>query len=103
MRHLARCAGPLLGRRLLAALADRGGPTPTHALLSTSLALDAIPSCFPLMTTSGESPGPAGSACEIGSFERQVLVPPGAACFGSTPTIVGTSGADRIVGTPGPT
>ena len=90
------------GDASLAALADRGGPTQTHALLSTSMALDAIPSCFPLMSDQRGEPRPSGVGCEIGSFERQLLVPPGAACFGSTPTIIGTSGADRIVGTPGP-
>jgi Ca2+-binding RTX toxin-like protein len=86
----------------LAVLADRGGPTQTHALLSNSLALDAIPTCFPLANDQRGESRPSGPACEIGSFERQVLAPPGAGCFGAAPTIIGSARADRIVGTPGP-
>ena len=90
------------GDASLAALADRGGPTQTHALLSTSMALDGVPTCFPLASDQRGEPRPSGVACEIGSFERQVLAPPGAGCFGATPTIIGTAGPDTIVGTPGP-
>jgi RTX calcium-binding nonapeptide repeat (4 copies) len=90
------------GDASLAALADRGGPTRTHALLSTSMALDGVPTCFPLASDQRGEPRPSGVACEIGSFERQVLAPPGAGCFGAIPTIIGTAGPDTIVGTPGP-
>ena len=90
------------GDASLAALADRGGPTQTHALLSTSMALDGVPTCFPLASDQRGEPRPSGVACEIGSFERQVLAPPGAGCFGAIPTIIGTAGPDTIVGTPGP-
>lgn len=84
----------------LAGLADRGGPTHTHALLSTSAALDAVPSCFPLASDQRGEPRPSGIACEIGSFERQVAVPPGTGCFGKVPTIVAGPGSGPIFGTP---
>lgn len=84
----------------LTPLADRGGPTLTHALFSHSPALDAIPSCFPVVTDQRGEPRPGGVACEIGSFERQEPVPAGATCFGKKPTIVGRKGVERIVGTP---
>lgn len=86
----------------LASLADRGGPTQTHALLNGSAALDAIPSCFPFVADQRGLPRPGGSACDIGSFERQVLAPPGAGCFGKKPTIVGTAQGETILGTPAP-
>ena len=86
----------------LASLADRGGPTQTHALLNGSAALDAIPSCFPFVADQRGLPRPGGVACDIGSFERQVLAPPGTGCFGKLPTIVGTAQGETILGTPGP-
>ncbi len=83
-------------------LADRGGPTETHALFNGSPALDAVPSCFPFASDQRGLPRPGGPACEIGSFERQVLAPPENECFGRIPTIVGTDGGEKIIGTPGP-
>lgn len=90
------------GDASLAPLADRGGPTQTHALLSVSMALDAIPACFPVTSDQRGEPRPSGVACDTGSFERQVLAPPGIGCFGQTPTIIGTAAGELIVGTPGP-
>jgi hypothetical protein len=84
----------------LAPLADRGGPTWTHALLTSSPALDAIPTCFPFTTDQRKFARPGGPACEIGSFERQVASPPGTGCFGRLPTILG-DGRAAIIGTPG--
>jgi CSLREA domain-containing protein len=83
---------------LLGSLA--GGPLPTRALLSGSPAIDAgstAPpgSAFPACAATDERgiPRPQLAACDIGAFE---VTPP---CFGRTPTIVGTAGADRLTGT----
>jgi CSLREA domain-containing protein len=85
----------------LATLADRGGPTQTHALLNDSAALDAIPAC-PYPTDQRGEPRPSGAACEIGSFERQIQPPVGEGCFGQPPTIFGTPEKDTLLGGPGP-
>ncbi|HEX6289555.1 MAG TPA: family 16 glycosylhydrolase [Herpetosiphonaceae bacterium] len=54
----------------LGALADNGGPTLTHALLSGSPALDAAdPAACPPTDQRG-TPRPQGAACDIGAFER---------------------------------
>ena len=84
----------------VADLADRGGPTPTHALFNNSPALDAIPSCFPITGDQRGEARPGGPACDIGSFERQILGDPADKCFDRQPTIVGTSDAEEIIGTP---
>ena len=94
-----------LGDRLspsagLSALAARGGPTQTQAPFSGSPALEAIPSCFPVTIDQRGEPRPGGVACDIGSYERQELPPPGAGCFGKLPTILGKPGVNRIVGSP---
>lgn len=86
---------------LLADLADRGGPTQTHALLNGSLALDKIQSCSPLAVDQRGEPRPGAFACDIGSFERQVLPGPGTDCLGLSPTIIGFADSEKIVGTPG--
>lgn len=88
------------GSAELAPLAYRGGPTETHALLTTSVALDAAPFCFPLTSDQRGETRPSGSACDAGSFERQVTATPGSACFGRQPTIIGTAKSERLVGTP---
>ena len=62
-------------------LADNGGSTQTHALLSGSPAINAIPQgangCGTTFTEDqrGES-RPQGSACDIGSFELEDSTPP---------------------------
>jgi CSLREA domain-containing protein len=55
----------------LGSLADNGGPTKTHALLSGSPAIDAAstPDC-PTTDQRGVL-RPQGAACDIGSYERQ--------------------------------
>jgi hypothetical protein len=59
-------------------LFDRGGPTYTHALSSNSVAIDAIPveDCLdlqgePLAADQRGIERPQGTACDIGSFERE--------------------------------
>jgi len=94
-------AGDLfVGDALIADLADRGGPTRTHALLNGSLALDMIQSCSPLAIDQRGEPRPGAFACDIGSFERQVLPGPGTDCLGLPPTIFGFAEDEKIIGTP---
>ncbi|MBN1218189.1 MAG: hypothetical protein JXM69_04615, partial [Anaerolineae bacterium] len=54
----------------LGPLADNGGDTQTHALLSGSPAIDAVPevSC-PLATDQRGVSRPQGDACDIGAYE----------------------------------
>jgi hypothetical protein len=59
---------------LLGPLQDNGGPTHTHALVSVSPAINAIPKgtngCGTTITTDQRGVGrPQGGECEIGSFE----------------------------------
>jgi hypothetical protein len=56
----------------LGELADNGGPTMTHALLSGSVAIDAIPAdmCEVDEDQRGE-PRPGGTMCDVGAFEVQ--------------------------------
>ena len=83
----------------VAPLADRGGPTQTHALLGGSLALDAVPLCYPVVTDQRGLGRPSAYACDSGAFERQVLAPR-TTCFGKPPTIFGFDAGETIVGTP---
>jgi hypothetical protein len=55
----------------LGAIADNGGPTRTHELLLGSPAIDAAstPDCLP--TDQRGVARPQGSACDMGSFERE--------------------------------
>jgi hypothetical protein len=58
---------------MLAALADNGGPTQTHALLPGSPAIDAASDdCPPPATDQRGVSRPQGAKCDIGAFE---LVP----------------------------
>lgn len=65
----------------LASLADNGGPTPTHALLPQSPALNAG-SCIsfdgaPLTEDQRDEPRPQGDGCDIGAYESDLeYVPP---------------------------
>ena len=53
-------------------LADNGGETQTHALLSGSPAIDAIPAGECIVSTDQRGvPRPQGAACDIGAFEVQ--------------------------------
>jgi hypothetical protein len=68
---------------LLAPLRDNGGPTPTHALLPGSTALDSVPPAdctydddadpgtpdVPLPGDQRGAPRPQGAGCDIGAFE----------------------------------
>lgn len=65
----ARCSDSFpVNDPMLATLQDNGGPTPTHALLSGSPAIDAAPSC-PVAVDQRGVTRPQGAACDIGPFE----------------------------------
>jgi CSLREA domain-containing protein len=71
-------ATSLSGDPMLGDLADNGGPTMTHALLSDSPAIDAGPptngdptACPPPDTDQRGVSRPQGSTCDIGSFELE--------------------------------
>ena len=88
----------------LMALADNGGPTPTHALRKGSPAVDAGNPAAPgsgataCETTDQRSiPRPQGPRCDIGSFEREQ--PSEVQCLGRPVTMTGTSGNDVLTGT----
>lgn len=83
-------------------LKDNGGPTPTHALLEGSIAIDRGNS-FGASTDQRGLPRPAdfpaisnkegGDGSDIGAFELQV--PPDAVTLPAVPILVGTEPADR--------
>jgi len=56
---------------MLAPLADNGGPTPTHALLAGSPAIDAVPTpgCFLADVDQRYVVRPQGWRCDLGAFE----------------------------------
>lgn len=85
----------------LAALANNGGPTQTHALNEGSPAIDVIPNgtsgCGSTYTTDqrGSSytrPSPDGGACDIGAYEYQET-PGGALTFSVSSTSFAESGS----------
>jgi CSLREA domain-containing protein len=76
----------------LGPLADNGGPTPTHALLAGSAALNTGSGCA--KTDQRGVPRTAGGACDIGAYE---LV----RCEGRVADRIGTNKDDRLTGTPG--
>jgi CSLREA domain-containing protein len=92
-------------------LADNGGPTQTHALLSTSPAIDAdrdqagetepFFDCPPTdqrgVSRPQDGDGNGTAVCDIGSFELAPAPPQPPSC-----TITGTSGNNVLEGTPGP-
>ena len=57
---------------ILAPLADNGGPTPTHALVAGSPAIDAIPGVLPECAGTDQRgvDRPQGAGCDIGAFEK---------------------------------
>ncbi|PDV99545.1 choice-of-anchor Q domain-containing protein, partial [Candidatus Viridilinea mediisalina] len=59
------------GNPQLAALADYGGPTLTHALLAESPALNAAGTTCPATDQRGQ-PRPVGSRCDIGAVEGSI-------------------------------
>ena len=75
---------------LLGPLADNGGPTMTHALLSGSPAIDGVPLAFCTVTTDQRGvPRPQGPDCDIGAFELEtcslIAPPPGYTLQNGTP------------------
>ncbi|MBS3745315.1 MAG: hypothetical protein KGY48_13250, partial [Wenzhouxiangellaceae bacterium] len=68
----------------LGPLTDNGGPTATHALGETSVAINAAADCTDIAGTTDIDddqrgvPRPQGSACDIGAFE---LIGPGELIF----------------------
>lgn len=76
-------ADPLLGP-----LADNGGPTPTHALLPGSPAVDTASGCPP----SDQRGAPRSGACDVGAYELVL-------CRGAVVNRVGTVGDDVLTGT----
>lgn len=63
----------------LGPLQDNGGPTPTHALLSGSPAVEAGGSCLdelgaPLVTDQRGVARPQGALCDLGAFELEDLL-----------------------------
>jgi hypothetical protein len=62
----------VIGDALIGALGDNGGPTPTHALLSGSPAIDtAAGGACPATDQRGVT-RPQGPRCDVGAFEVQV-------------------------------
>lgn len=77
-------------------LSDNGGPTPTHALLPGSPAIDAG-QCFfgdQRGIPAGGLPQTGGNPCDIGSYELVL-------CKGIVVNKVGTAGDDVLAGTNG--
>jgi len=75
-------AGLIIADPLLGPLADNGGPTLTHALLSGSPAIDAAhPDGCPSVDQRGaprpvDGNGDGVAACDIGSYEAGTAAPP---------------------------
>ena len=94
------CAGVLTGPEdlptvdpELGPLASNGGPTPTHALLDGSPALDVGGTCGP--TDQRGEMAPSGSACDAGAFELQVE-PAALACSQAAPLSFDADGAGGV-------
>lgn len=86
----------------LAPLADKGGPTLTHALLAASPAHNAGSPAPPggsgdacTATDQRGVPRPQGGRCDMGAYEAAV-------CFNAVANRVGTPGNDVLRGTAGP-
>ncbi|MSQ09547.1 MAG: hypothetical protein EXR52_00860 [Dehalococcoidia bacterium] len=84
VQDLALCTAtgttPITGELLLGPLADNGGPTPTHALLPGSLAIDAGDDTMGAAAPIGgkDQRGvarPQGVRCDLGAFERRPTDP----------------------------
>ena len=57
---------------ILDKLAENGGPTPTHALVTGSPAVDAVPGALPECSGTDQRgvSRPQGAGCDIGAFEK---------------------------------
>lgn len=84
-------------------LANNGGSTQTHALVSGP-AVNAVGSgCPPPATDQRGIARPQGAKCDIGAFEfKSKRVPPDGRCAGMVVTIMGTQLNDALTGTNGP-
>jgi Ca2+-binding RTX toxin-like protein len=90
-----------LGSILDTVLANNGGSTQTHALVTGSAAVDAVTNaCPPPDTDQRGVTRPAELFCDIGSFELAATQP--VICGGQSATIVGMAGDESIPGTAGP-
>lgn len=71
------CNADIVGDPKLGLLVDNGGPTPTHALLANSPALNVAnqPLCNSQDQRGVKRPQPAGSICDLGAFERMTSIP----------------------------
>ena len=73
------CGAPLSGDPKLARLLDNGGPTPTHALRSGSLALNAADKsfCAGIDQRGVKRPLTTKAQCDLGAFERMesIIIP----------------------------
>jgi hypothetical protein len=65
---------------MLGPLADNGGPSPTHALLTGSPAVDAA-TCGDATTDQRGTDRPQGTACDIGAFELKSMTTNGGLIF----------------------
>jgi hypothetical protein len=85
----------------LGLLVANGGPTPTHALLSGSPAIDlgVAAGCEPLDQRGLSRPSPG---CDSGAYELQAVVPPGdvliADCDDPSLAMLATVGGDLVLG-----
>ena len=70
------------------ALDENGGPTQTHALASSSPAIDKGEGCMP----TDQRGAPRSGVCDIGAYELVL-------CQGTLVKVVGTEGADTLTGT----
>jgi Ca2+-binding RTX toxin-like protein len=99
-------AGVMLGN-ILSPVANNGGPTLTHALVTGSPAIDASPVNSECQATDQRGiTRPQGAACDIGAFEFTSVTPvlpieppSSSVCGGVAATLVGTAGNDVLVGT----
>jgi predicted outer membrane repeat protein len=94
----------------LGPLADNGGPTETHALLSGSVAIDSAPDCNDLeggAITSDQrgAPRPWGASCDVGAYEAGAPVTPFGPTRTPTPTFLSRSRTptETVTATPRPT
>ncbi len=81
---------------LLAALADNGGPTHTHALMPGSRAIDRVPLSPYTCATPSDQRGygrPQGAACDAGAYE---YVPPIPSITAIAPTQGATTGGAHV-------
>jgi Ca2+-binding RTX toxin-like protein len=103
-RDIVPAGGVQLRDILDRTLADNGGPTPTHALVLGSPALNAgdrdctDATGVPLRRDQRGVLRPQQGVCDIGAFEVLPLVH----CGGKPATLVGGATADTLVGTTGP-